>query len=256
MIAAVMLAAALVADNPFYTAASIVNAASNQSGTLAPNTFVTIYGTNLAYTTRTLTTDDIEGNELPTTLAGTGVRVFVNGIAAQIYYVSPGQINFLIPTTIAPGPGAVQVALDATWGPRIAVNLPAVAPALFQVDAQTAIATHADGSLLTADSPGKPLETIVLYATGLGATVPEPDYAEIPLAAAPLQDMVGFQVLLDGMAVESRRIYYSGVAPGFAGLYQINVQLPDWVGANPQVQLVASGETSPAGIVIPVSISD
>lgn len=254
MIAVVVLAAVLLTDAPSYSAGSIVNSASNVPGALAPNTFVTIYGSGLAFATRSLQSSDLLGNQLPTVLGNTGVRVFINNIPAFIYYVSPTQINALIPTIMAPGPGALQIARDSLWGPRIPITLTTAAPALFLSDATTAIALHPDGTLITGTSPGAPLENIVLYASGLGSTVPQPDYAEIPMKAAPLQNMAGFQILFDGVPVENSRIYYAGVAPGFAGLFQINVQLPDWVGANPQVRLVAGGQTSPAGVMIPVTL--
>ncbi len=77
-----MLAALAFADvsgsGPYYTAESIANSASGVSGLYAPNTFVTIYGQNLAYTTATLTASDIAGGMLPTVLAGTGVHVLIN----------------------------------------------------------------------------------------------------------------------------------------------------------------------------------
>src|SRR5260370_14519924 len=66
-----LLAAALQAA-PSYSAASIVNAADNLAGPLAPNTIATIYGTGLAYGTKWLTADDIRGGLLPTVLPGTG----------------------------------------------------------------------------------------------------------------------------------------------------------------------------------------
>ena len=97
-----LLAVALQAA-PSYSAASIVNAADNLAGPLAPNTIATIYGTGLAYGTKWLTPDDIRGGVLPTVLPGTGVRILVGGVLANLYYVSPLQINFLVPPNLLPG---------------------------------------------------------------------------------------------------------------------------------------------------------
>src|SRR5207302_7350226 len=88
---------------PVYSAESIVNAADNQTGTLAPNTIATVYGAGLAYGTRALTADDIRGGVLPTALPGTDVRVIIGGLPANLYYVSPTQINFLVPANLLPG---------------------------------------------------------------------------------------------------------------------------------------------------------
>lgn len=237
---------------PSYSAASVVNAASNEANAFAPNTFVSIYGTNLAYTTRGLASGDISGNLLPTILPGTGVRVWVKNIPAQMYYVSPTQINVLLPSTIGTGAAELRVQVDATYGPPIPITLTAVAPAFFQFDAQTVIATRANGELLTADNRGIPGEWIVLYATGLGPTNPKPGYGEIPAGAAPLVNIASFGVLLNGVKIDPARIAYAGVAPGFAGLYQINCRLPEDAPEDPQIQVSSGGVTSRTGLRLPV----
>src|ERR1035438_1952896 len=80
---------------PSYSAAGIVNAATQVAGTLAPNTIATIYGTNLSWTTHAVDYGDLRGGTLPIALEG--VSVNVNGILGSLFFVSPGQINFLIP---------------------------------------------------------------------------------------------------------------------------------------------------------------
>src|ERR1700734_3130647 len=81
---------------PVYSAASIVNAADNQSGALAANTIGTVYGANLAYDTAAITPNDIQGGVLPTVLGSSETQIFINNFPADLYYVSPGQINFLV----------------------------------------------------------------------------------------------------------------------------------------------------------------
>lgn len=237
---------------PSYSATSVVNAASNEANAYAPNTFVSIYGVNLAYATRGLAATDISGNTLPTILPGTGVRVWVKNIPAQMYYVSPNQINILLPTNIGTGTAELRVQVDSTYGPAITINLAPAAPAIFQLDGQTVIATRANGQLLSKDSPGVPGEWIVLYATGLGVTLPKPGYGEIPMTAAPLADMANFGILINGARSDPKRIAYAGVAPGFAGLYQINWRLPDDTPENPEIRVTSGGLTSPAGLHLPV----
>src|SRR5580698_9042334 len=110
-------------SGPYYTADSIANSAANVTGLYAPNTFVTIYGQNLAYTTRALSVSDISGDMLPTVLGTTGVRVLINNIPANIYYVSPTQVNLLIPTSLIPGPVTIQLVVDSVAGPAIPILL-------------------------------------------------------------------------------------------------------------------------------------
>lgn len=238
--------------SPAYSAASLVNNANNLAGGLAPNTIVTLYGENLAYQTRALSSGDLSQGRLPTTLSGTGVRVLIQNIPAGIYYVSPNQINLLIPADLLPGQARLQVIQDGRAGPEVQIRLRPAAPALYQLDAETAIAVRPGGALATPESPARPGEVIVLYATGLGEVVPPLAAGEIPRAAAPLKRLSEFRVFLDGLVVEPSNILYAGVTPGFAGLYQINLRLPATVGKNPEVRLAVGEELSPSGVYLAV----
>jgi len=253
LLVALFLAAALAqAEAPLYSAASIVNSADNQSGTLAPNTLGTIYGKNLAYGTRALSASDVQTGFLPTVFPGTGVHVIVSGLLANLIYVSPTQINFLVPANLIPGPVTLTVVVDAWAGPQIPIQLSTASPALFQLDQQNAVATRADGSLVTPAAPAAPGDVIVLYATGLGQTAPPVVYSLIPKTAAALTQMASFSVQLDGVPVDPSAIAYAGVAPGYGGLYQINLILPASVGPNPQIAIGFPDSLSPSGVTIPV----
>lgn len=238
---------------PLYTAASIVNAADNQSGMLAPNAIGTIYGSNLAYSTAAITANEIQGGLLPTVIGTCETQVFVNNFPADLYYVSPTQINFLVPSNLAPGPALVSVFVDGLYGPGIPVTLSAAAPGLFQLDAQNAVATEADGTVLTSSSPGQPGDVVVLWATGLGGVTPPVIYGQLSTAAAPLVTGANLSILLDGTAIDPSAILYAGLAPGYAGLYQINFTLPASTGANPEIRVQLDGAISIAGIHLPVS---
>jgi uncharacterized protein (TIGR03437 family) len=257
VLSTVLLAASLIAADgtraaPTYSAASIANAASNQPDAYAPNTFISIYGDNLAWTERGLQPGDISGNRLPDVLPGTGVRVWVSNIPAHIYYVSKKQINALLPSILRPGPTKLEIQVDSTYGPTIPITIAAAAPAFFQLDVRTPIAIHGDGRVVTADLPAAPGEWIALFATGLGPTIPNPEYAEIPRAAAPLADRANFGILLNGAKVDPKRIPYAGVAPNFAGLYQINLQLPEDTGPDPEIRLSVGGMLSPENLHLPM----
>jgi uncharacterized protein (TIGR03437 family) len=241
---------------PCYTAASIANSASNTAGPYSPNSFLSIYGINLSYVTQPIEAGNINAGQLPWVLAGTEVSVLVGGISAYMYYVSPNQVNVLIPSLLTPGPVTVELENRSLYGPAVEITLAAAAPALFQSDAMTVLATHGNGPLVTADSPASPGEIVVLYATGLGVTAPEAICGFLPEMAAPLADLVDFQVLLNGTAVDPQLIQYAGDAPGFAGLFQINVQLPANCPPNPEIQIGyvnnQGSNLSPAQLLLPV----
>jgi len=237
---------------PNYTPDSIANSASDTAGLYAPNTFISIYGVNLAYATVAIGPNDILAGKLPTALAGGAVRVVINQILADMFYVSPGQVNVLIPSSLIAGPATVQLANSGLAGPPVSIMLGPAAPALFQADAQTVIATHGNGPPVTLAAPAKGGEVVVLYATGLGPTSPAAVPDQLATSAAPLANLADFRLLLNGAPVDPHQILYAGVTPGFAGLYQINLQLPANVPANPEIRIGFSAVMSPAGRILPV----
>ena len=82
------------------------------------------------------------------------------------------------------------------------ITLSPSAPVLFQSDATTAIATHGNGPLVTAAQPAQRGEIVVLYATGLGPTLPAAIPNQIPQAAAWIVDRANFRVVLNGADVD------------------------------------------------------
>ena len=236
---------------PYYTQASVANTAASIAGYYAPNTFVTVYGVNLAFTTVAITSEDIAAGMLPTALPGTGVRVLINQIAADLWYVSPGQINLLIPNYLAPGPATLQIEVDGLAGPAVPITLNALAPAMYQIDASTVLAVHLDGTKVTALAPAHAGEVVVLWATGLGLTQPQALPNQVPTVAATLATP-GFGVWLNGAAVDPSRILYAGVTPGYAGLYQINLKLPGDAPPNPEIRIGWTTQMSPAQLFLPV----
>jgi uncharacterized protein (TIGR03437 family) len=250
---ALALAAGLCAQSsnaPNYTAAGIVNGASFASG-LAPNTIGSVFGTNLSWGTQTVGASNMPGGVMPTTLGD--VEVYFGGWPAYLYYVSPLQINFLVPCSLLPGTFQFWVDRQGTIGPYVTVTLQNAAPAIFQYPAGTAIATHLDGALVSTAAPATAGEIVTLWATGLGSTNPELEDGVLPAAAQPLSQMNLFEIQINGAALDSSATLYAGVAPGYAGLYQVNVQLPDPLPANPEIRLGVAGTLSPSGLILPAN---
>src|SRR6185437_7938264 len=119
------------ADNaPNYSAATIVNAATQTTGPLAPNTIATIYGTNLSWDEYAITPGDLNSGSLPQ--EEHGVTVFVGDLPTHLFYVSPTQINFLVPYELRPGPVKIYVARDGVHGPFVTVQLNESSPGFFE----------------------------------------------------------------------------------------------------------------------------
>jgi uncharacterized protein (TIGR03437 family) len=244
---AVLLAALVVrlasGQAPAYSADSIVNAASYTQGPFAPNSILSIFGSTLAYGTATLQQNIAA---LPLELAS--VEVYINNYKQPLLYVSPTQINLLVQSNLNPGNATLYVVRQGIYGPQIPVTIIPSAPQLFATNDGFAIAQHADYSMITANAPANPGEVIVLYCTGLGATDPPPDpNGVIPLFPGRVTTPV--QVLLNGTVLDPSLIKYAGLSPGSAGVYQVNVQLPNQLSANPQIQLSAGGQTSAANVL-------
>jgi uncharacterized protein (TIGR03437 family) len=240
---------------PFFTAGSIVQAATQTTGALAPNTVATIYGTNLSYETHFLAAADLNRGALPTTLEG--VNVYVHGIRCSLFYVSPGQINFLIPYELIASSAEVYVvrqgvAYPPPEDPPITIQLATTAPGFFQWNGNFAVAEHADGSLIREESPARAGEVVVLFAAGLGRTVPDSSSGRVPSAAAAILYAPQLRILLNGVACPPSSVYYAGVTPGYAGLYQINLRLPDVLRADPEIRIAIGAQTSPASIRLTV----
>ena len=238
---------------PIVAADNVVNAASFLPA-IAPNTWVTITGGNLSGTTRLWETEDFVNNALPTDIDS--VSVTVNGLPAYVEYVSPTQLNVLLPVD-TPTTGTVQLQtynFGLSSGP-VTVPVQAAAPAFFlQSDGKHIVATHADGSLIgpagtsssSTATPAAPGETVILYGNGFGPTNPAAAEGQVlttalPLAATPT-------VTCNGTPVQ---VVFAGLT--YAGLFQINIVMPNPVagGDVPVVAQVGSA-SSPSTAVIAV----
>jgi len=243
---AVLLAWTARGAAPSYSAAGIVSAGSFAQGPLAPNSLVTIFGSGLARSTQALTTADISGGYLPHELNYTQVLVY--GAPVPLFYVSDTQINFLMPADQSTGPAEIRVVREGLVGPVATVTIVAAAPALFAMPNGYAIVTHADASLITPDAPAHPGEIIVIYAAGLGKTERNPSTGELPPYISYLLNWKDTKVTLNGVAVDPNRMPYAGLTPYSAGLYQINLQLPDTVPADPELRVTIGDQSSQTGL--------
>jgi uncharacterized protein (TIGR03437 family) len=235
-----------VPQAPCYSAAGVVNSASGEAR-FAPFTFITIYGTNLSFETRERRVSD-------STPGIGGVEVLIYNIRSLVTYVSPGQVNALIPYSIMPNQDVpVQIVRNANYGPQIFIRISEFAPEFFQDGPDRAVAQHDDWTYIKPDSPARPGGYAILYLTGLGATqIPADDY-EAPNRAVRIQARSDLQLLLDGQPVEDNRIEYAGLCPTVPGLYQINLKLPENAGPNPEIRVAIRGELSRGGLSLPVA---
>jgi uncharacterized protein (TIGR03437 family) len=244
-----LLASAAWGQAPVYTSDGIVNASDYSPGPFAPNSVLTIFGANLAWSAEQLSETDIVNGALPTKL--NGVEVYFDNWPAPLIYVSPTQINFIIPGNEVDGSVPVRVVRQGVTGPEITLQLIDAAPALFAL-AGYAIATHPDGTLLTPDAPASAGDVVVIYATGLGKTLPNPAPGVIPLTPNPVAARSTLTIYLNGAPIDSGLIFYAGVTPYSAGLYQINLFLPGDTPTDPEIRVSVGPQLSLAGLQLVV----
>lgn len=246
------LAAQTLSNPPEYSANSITNAASSRPGRLASNSIVTIYGQNLSNATWAISPADIRNGNLPVSVPGLNVVVALNDIQLPLYYVSPTQINALIPATIRssqPMPLAVRRGLIA--GPPVSIVLLEEAPEFFRVGPTGLAATHADGSLIDAAHPATANEVIVIYGTAFGPTDTSGRVSQIPTSPSSLVKLAAVRIRLNDDTLPPGAILYAGVTPGFAGLYQVNVRLPASLPLNPTLRLGVEDNWSAPDTTLP-----
>lgn len=235
---------------PYYTAQSIVNAATQTVEALAPNVIATIYGANLSHTTHAIGNSDLVDRSLPASFDG--VEVYINSIPCRLFFISPGQINCLVPYELIAGPVSLIVHLQGTAGPSVNIQLTNTSPGFFVWNGNYAVAVHLNGQLISAASPAVAKEIIVLYAGGLGKTAPDTRSGLLATAAAPIFFGSQLQVLLNGLPLPPGSVLYAGLTPGFAGLYQINLVLPAALPSNPEIRVAIGPQISPASVQLAV----
>ncbi|HLG97293.1 MAG TPA: choice-of-anchor tandem repeat GloVer-containing protein [Bryobacteraceae bacterium] len=236
------------ANTPSIT--QVINGASFQPG-IPSGAWVTIKGSNLAPKTDNWDNAIVNGT-LPTVLDG--VSVMVGTQPAYIAYISQNQINAIAPN-VAAGLVPVTVTDGGVTSSQVMANVQSVQPAFFQWG-NYAVATRQDFSYAvkngtfqgTPTVAAKPGDVIILWGTGFGPTSPPaPSGVDVPSTTtyytAPVSVSVG------GVPAT---VYGTALAPGYAGLYQVAIQVPQLPDGDYPVVATISGAQSPSTTMITV----
>lgn len=218
---------------------AVVNAASFE-GAAAPGGYISIFGESLAALTAVA-----EGVPLPRELAGLSVQV--NGVAAPLHVVSPGQINLQVPYETAPGPANISIIMKAAIRPSIPFTVAPSAPGIFAYEGTTrAIAHNQNGTLNAPEAPEPRGGALVFYVTGLGTVDPP-----VPTGEAAPRDRLSHAVVQPTATVGgvSAQVIFAGLTPGYVGLGQVNVIIPDNAPIGDAIPVVIQG-SKPATVSI------
>jgi uncharacterized protein (TIGR03437 family) len=215
-----------------------VNAADFRSGVLAPDSIAALFGTDLA-----VRTDSALGQPLPFDLAGTTVTI--NGLPAPLLFVSPAQLNFIVPAALQPGPATIVVSHPAGTYAAGTVQIAPSVPALFTRDQSgrgEALALVTDGVRVQTPpfdvlTNGRP-NVLVLFGTGFRRA----------LAASPRDDDGVAEAVSASIGGRTARVLFAGAQGGLAGLDQLNLELPASLAGggarNVEVVLTVNGEAA------------
>jgi uncharacterized protein (TIGR03437 family) len=238
-------AASTSTGKPAINQGGVVNLASYVSPVVA-GSLAAAFGTNLSSGQASCITVP-----LPMTLAGSSLQI-AGGSGVPLVFASPGQVNLQIPWELA---GSQQASITATVGTNVStlqtMSLAAFAPGIFTLNLQgsgqgavliapTAVLAGTQGS---GSRPVLKGEYISIFCTGLGAVTNQPATGAAAKSTPLSHTTATPTVTIGGVAAT---VTYSGLAPGFAGLYQVNAQVSAGApeGANVEVVMKIGGSIS------------
>ncbi|MCS7315655.1 MAG: hypothetical protein NZ554_09290 [Bryobacteraceae bacterium] len=192
----------------------VVNAASYRPE-LAPGTLASLFGANLAAGIR-------YAPPYPWPRSVAGVEVRLNGSPVPLLLLSDRQVNFLVPLETPEGDAELVVATPLGVSAPVKLRLTATAPGIFQdpatgLGAVLVVPAGTDERRPIGERPAAAGDHLEIYVTGLGA---------VESLSGPLRrTRLAPRVFLAGREVSE--VTYSGLAPGYLGLYQVNVRVPE-----------------------------
>ena len=192
---------------------------SVQGSPLAPGTIAQIYGENLA-------SQVVVSPGVPLQTSAGNTMVLIGGIAAPLYYVSPGQINAQVPFELTPGATyQVIVSANGALSTPNPIQISTDAPGIAAFASGAIIAQHAaTNAYVTEAAPAVPGEYIVFYLAGMGPTT-------VPVAsgaASPGGDNLAYVSDTVTMTINGTVVHtsFAGLTPTLVGLYQVDFQVP------------------------------
>jgi uncharacterized protein (TIGR03437 family) len=225
-----------VGSAPQTSSTAFVSAANPTGGDqLAPLSIGSLYGKNLAGALAS-------AGAPPLPLSMQGVTMTINGVIAPLFFVSPTQINFQVPNIATSTAASVTLTImQGTQSTSIPVIVKPFAPSLFTTNAQgtgqAATVIAGTATVVGTSRPAKIGDFISIYCTGLGAVTNSPGAGNPALSSPLSRTQTQPTVTIGGVTAV---VQFSGLAPGFAGLYQINVQVPQGVPPGDAVPIVVT----------------
>jgi uncharacterized protein (TIGR03437 family) len=186
------------------------------------------------------------GPSFSTTLGGVEVRV--NGVAAPLLAVAPDQVTFLVPWNVVGPDAVVALSRDGVAAPERRAPIVVAHPWIFTwPGGGIAIATHANGVIVSSDAPAQRGTAVDLLAAGLGSVLLPPDPGSAAGTVHPSQVTTPIHVTVGG---HTATVVGAWLVPGHAATYGIRIIVPSTVASGlQQVTVTAGGETANAAFL-------
>jgi len=212
-------------EGPAIFTRGVVSSATYKQQT-SPGALASVFGTSFG--------NQNTGTGLPAGTTLGGVAVSVNGKAAPILFITPGQVNFQVPWETAAGNASVTVTVNGKTSNTVSIPVLTASPGLFTVQ-------NSDSSPNSSTNPAKAGSNITAYLTGSGPVTP----AVANGVASPKTPATLTSSYSAKLGSTTATVTFAGLAPGFVGLVQMNITVPSTLatGSYPLAVTIA-GETS------------
>jgi uncharacterized protein (TIGR03437 family) len=205
--------------------------------TFAPGMILSVFGSQLA-------TSISSASSVPLPVSMNGVAATVNGVAAPLYYISPGQLNIQIPYDVATGSAATLTVNNNGQVTSQTIQIAAVAPGIF---------ADANGVVVPSSS-AKRGAIITLFITGTGAVLPAVSTGAAPAPGTAVSNLPkpsqNTTVSVGGLPAP---VPFIGIPVGLVGVTQINYQVPTNVGLGAQPVVVSVGGVNSAPVTLNIT---
>ena len=218
---------------------AVVNAASFAANSLAPGALFTIFTSGLS-----VSIASAAAVPLPTSLGGVSIQV--NGVTAPLLYVSPTQMNVQMPVEIAPGSATLTLTANGSSSANIKLNILPAAPGIFLYSGSRAVVQNQDYSLNSSTNPAKVGDTIIAYLTGQGSLDKPVSTGNAAPSDTLSRTSSATTATIGGLPAQ---VMFSGLAPGFVGLGQANIGVPNLPPGDYPLVITVGGVASNAGTI-------
>ena len=241
---------------PAINAGGIVDAASFKLTSVAPGSWISVFGTNMSDTTQgnsgvnvafdNCSLCNVVNQALPMGIDGASFSFDTSSqsLPGRMNYVSPTQLNLQVPWELTGASAAVKSIVNYTYGAEYALSLAQYSPGFFVIDtANDVAALDLSYNLVNSGNPVARGDYVQLFMNGLGPVSNQPGDGLAAPSGPLAQTMATPTIMIGGQPVTA--VQFSGLAPGFVSLYQVNVQVPAGISAGAQpITCTIGGVTS------------